>query len=113
MNAISSEFLPITDELVIHVENIREKYYRAIHNYSERRFVVNKLASLLNEYWKDLIKPRMPLDIWRTPMNLLQDIVGDEFKGEPGIRQGLKWLEGSKNTKEFIEYSLNRFKKYY
>ncbi|MCD6465915.1 hypothetical protein J7L27_06080 [Candidatus Bathyarchaeota archaeon] len=102
------EFLPLTDELFNQAENIRRKYYRAIQDPPERRFVVNELASLLNRYWKDLIKPRMPLGVWRTSMNLLQDIIGDEFKGKPGVRQGLKWLEGSKSTKEFVEYIARR-----
>ena len=98
------EFLPLTDELFKQAESIRRKYYKAIRYPRERRFVVNELASLFNRYWKDLIKPRMPLDVWRTPMNLLQDIIGDEFKGKPGVRQGLQWLEGSKSTEEFVEY---------
>ena len=98
------EFLPLTDELFNQAENIRRNYYRAIHYPGERRFVVNELASLLNRYWKGLIGPRMPSGIWRTPMNLLQDIIGDEFKGKPEVRQGLQWLEGSKSTEEFVEY---------
>jgi len=102
------EFLPLADELFNQAESIRRKYYKAIRYPRERRFVVNELASLFNRYWKDLIKPRMPLDVWRTPMNLLQDIIGDEFKGKPGVRQGLQWLEGSKSTEEFVEYIARR-----
>ena len=105
---VNLEFLPLTDELFNRAENIRKKYYRAIRSPLERCFVVNELASLFNRYWKDFIEPRMPSGIWRTPMNLLQNIIGDEFKGKPGIRPGLQWLERSKSTKEFVEYIARR-----
>lgn len=96
---MSKSSLTITDNMIRNLENIRRKYQGSMSDL-KKAWLVNEIASVLNNFWKNEITLALGNKPWKCSMRFLQDIIGDESKNYRLIPQ---WLQGKIGTRELIE----------
>ncbi|MEM3382671.1 MAG: hypothetical protein QXZ02_02840 [Candidatus Bathyarchaeia archaeon] len=100
----SAPLLCVSDEMIEELEMLRREYgwrWARAHPLEKGR-IINKVASILNRFWGSDIEPYLRGKPWRDPMKFLQDIIGDESKGEH--RAVSQWLQGIPDTRGFIKH---------
>jgi hypothetical protein len=95
--------LPIPKELVEELEECKRRYSRRPYlSPLQKAQLINKIASIFNKYWSEILKPFLGGSIWGNSMRFFQDIISDEFKREE--RAGSRWIIGLLTTEDFIKH---------